>query len=120
MNWLWRKFLVNAVLKKTIGFITELLNKIPGNDRKTATGFVLAVLGLVLQVIPETSEYVQPILDALKSLPAEEIVGGGVLWMVLGIFHKGLKWIRSKLWPVPDAPVIIEVTAKPSQIKKVS
>lgn len=120
MNWLWRKFLFNAVMKRVVGFVTELLSKIPGNDRKTATGFVLAVLGLILQVIPETSEYVQPILDALKSLPAEEIVGGGVLWMLLGVFHKGLKWIRGILWPVPDAPIIIEVKAKPSDVKKIS
>lgn len=120
MNWLIEKFLKGFIIKKMVSFVTDLLNKVPGNDRKTVTGFVIAALGLVVQELPLTSDYVQPVLDAIHSLPAEQIVGGGLLWGALGIFHKGLKWLRGIVAPVPNQPVIVEAMVKPSELKRVS
>lgn len=98
-----KKFLVGFVLKK----IDEALAQLPANDAKTITGFIVALLGLIVYDLPSMAAYIQPILDYLHTLPATEITGGGLLYMALGLVHKGIKKILKSAGQEP-APAPIE------------
>lgn len=95
-----RKFLVGFLIDK----FDKLLAQLPLNERKTAIGFVVALLGVFLQELPATAPYIDPLLEALKSLPAEALVGGGVLFAIVGAFHKALKWSKRKVGLEPAVP----------------
>lgn len=86
-------FIKKVIIKGVIAKVEALLAKLPQNDAKTITGILVVCLGVLLQSIPQTAPYVQPILDYLRTLPASEIVAGGVVWSAVGLFHKTLKWI---------------------------
>lgn len=86
-------FIKKLIVKGVIGQLEKLFAKLPQDDAKTINGVLIACLGIVLTVIPTTSPYAQPILDYLHTLPAQEIVAGGLLWSGVGLFHKTLKWI---------------------------
>lgn len=92
-DWFVKKFLLKGIIKG----LDKLLAKLPQNDAKTVTGLLIAGMGFLLDKVPQSSEYAQPILDHLHSLPAEEIVGGGLLWAIVGLAHKLIKFFANKL-----------------------
>lgn len=92
-EWIVKTLILNIIVKRLEAWLTKL----PVNNSKTITGLIIAVLGATLTELPETSEYLQPVLDALKNLPADIIVDSGVIWMIIGLFHKALKWIIRKI-----------------------
>lgn len=81
------------IVKGVISKLEKLLAKLPLDDAKTVTGLLIVCLGLVLQSLPQTAPFIEPVLLALKSLPSEEIVAGGLLWSIVGMFHQLLKFI---------------------------
>lgn len=119
MNWLTtfvlERLIKGIVIKRVILGLESFLAKVPGNDRKMVTGIVVAMLGAIIEELPETGLYVQPILDALHSLPAEQVVGGGLAWAGLGLFHKALKWVKKFTTPAPAAPTLVVVQRTPSE-----
>lgn len=88
-EWIFRKFLLSIILEN----LDKLLKKLPLDGAKTITGVLIAVLGLVLAELPDVSPYLQPILDALKQLPADAIIDGGLIYGAIGLAHKIIKWI---------------------------
>lgn len=92
-EWIVKTLLLNIFVKK----LEAWLAKLPVNNAKTITGLVVAVLGVTITELPETSDYIQPMLDVLEELPADIIVDSGVIWMMIGLFHKALKWIIRKI-----------------------
>lgn len=86
-------FIKKIVVKGAIGQLEKLFASLPQDDKKTINGILIACVGIVLTTIPETSDFAQPILDYLRTLPAEEIAAGGIVWGGIGLFHKSLKWI---------------------------
>lgn len=86
-------FIKRVIVKGIIGQVEKIFAKLPQDDAKTINGVLIVCLGLVLTNLPQTAPYAQPILDYLRTLPATEIVAGGVLWTGVGFFHKILKWV---------------------------
>jgi hypothetical protein len=86
-------FIKKMLVKGIIAQLEKLFAKLPQDDAKTAVGVLVMCLGLVLSSLPQTAPFVQPVLDYLRTLPATEIVAGGVLWTGVGLFHKILKWV---------------------------
>jgi hypothetical protein len=91
-EWVIKTLLLNIVIKR----LELWLAKLPVNNAKTITGLIVAVLGVTVAELPDTSDYIQPVLDALKHLPSDIIIDSGVVWAVIGLFHKALKWIIKK------------------------
>lgn len=119
-NLIFEKLIKGLLIKKIIGWIDETLKKLPGDERKTVTGFITAALMLLVQELPVVSDYGQPVLDMLHTLPTEQVAAGGILWGALGLFHKALKWIRKVTGTQSDKPVVIEATVRPSELKKIA
>lgn len=89
-----KDYLIKKVLiKGVIGQLEKVFASLPMDEAKTISGILIACLGLVLQSLPQTSPYVQPILDYLKLLPSTEIIAGGIGWTIVGFFHKILKLV---------------------------
>lgn len=92
-NWLIKKFLVGFLLE----WVDKLLKKLPEDERKTVSGFAIAILGVLLKELPASDVYLQPLLDMLHQLPHDALVTTGVLYSIVGMFHKGVKWLKAKL-----------------------
>jgi hypothetical protein len=91
-RWVIQKFVLDWVLKS----LDKWLKKLPEDEKKTVTGFGLALLGILVRELPAAGGYLQPIVEMLSEMPHEKMVVGGVLWSTLGMFHKAIKWLISK------------------------
>lgn len=93
MNWIkntiFKKFLLDFIIKG----LDELLKKIPGNNRKTITGIVIAVASLFVSEFPQIEPYGRPILDWLLSQPYVAVAGFALSGV--GAIHKLIKAIRA-------------------------
>lgn len=106
-DWALRRFVIKFLVEGT----ESLLAKIPGNGAKTATGYLVAILGLVKQVFPEVAPWVDVYLDE-AGLTAIDIAGGGVATALLGYVHKGLKWLRAKIYELEREDLLKEASKK--------
>lgn len=82
-----RKLVINGLIKN----FEMWLSKLPLNEQKTVTGLTLTILGVALQEMPNRAPYLQPAIDALHTLPADQLTGAGLLLAVIGLIHKFAK-----------------------------
>lgn len=95
MNGLVYKIGRKIAVSSAVGNLEDALAQLPLNDRKTVNGVMVTVLGAALQILPASAApWLQPILDALHSLPAEQMTAVGFILAVYGLFHKALKVLR--------------------------
>jgi len=97
------KWLKDLLIKKIlVGLIIETLDKalkhLGKDGSKTIVGLMIVAIGELLKLLPETAPYVGPILEHLKTLPADVIVTSGVVYTFgVGVVHKIIKWVKAKL-----------------------
>lgn len=97
-----------VLLQYVIGAIDKALASLPANERKTIVGFMIAIIGIILSTLPETAFIGQPILDYLKTLPSTEIIAGGILYSLVGLVHKVVKWVKGRwIEPKPLSPTLV-------------
>lgn len=92
-EWIIKKFLVGVI----VNWLDKLFQYVGKDGSKTLVGAFVAVLGIVLLHLPDSAPYIQPILEYLKTLPAEKLVEGGLLYQVVGVLHKLIKSVKKRL-----------------------
>ena len=87
--------------------IKELLDKIPGNGRKTVIGVILVLLHIALGFVPgEYGDIIRSAIQFLKeNFEAQPILTSGVVTTTIGVLHKLLK----------GAEKLLEYVAKKSE-----
>jgi len=100
MNFIISYIIRKILVEKIIVNVDSAMSRLPQNEAKTITGILIAVAGLLIQALPEHSQYIQPVLDYLNTLPSEQIAAGGIAYMLVGLFHKAIKFISSRSQPV--------------------
>lgn len=99
-NWVIQKFL--------LGYVKDLLDKVPGNGIKTALGVLLYVLDVLkpFYIATPYGVYIAmaiEFIDQLSPVPFKDISLGVA---ITGVVHKVLKYFGKDV--PPDAPVLIQ------------
>lgn len=91
MNWIIRTFVAK--------WLKGLLDKIPGDGKKTILGFLLLILGELLKILPEYAPFIAPVIELLNSLGpdvVDVITDMGVITLAVGLVHKIAKLFAKK------------------------
>lgn len=94
-------------------YVKGLLDKIPGNGKKTFIGILILVLGAVIGALPQYAQYIKPIQDFLNQLDPNLIKDANVISLIvsavgslislIGLGHKDLKKMEEKVNGLPPA-----------------
>lgn len=86
-----------------VGYVKKLLDKVPGDGKKTIVGVLLIILSIAAEMFPIYSSIFVDFANILKDVfEAQPLLTAGTIATVIGFLHKALKVFEKMLQVAED------------------